>query len=28
VNLTFLKEYTRFENFSSDSYYESFEWQP
>ena len=25
VNLTFLKEYTRFENFSSDSYYESFE---
>ena len=27
VNLTFLKEYTRFENFSSDGYYESFEWQ-
>ena len=25
VNLTFLKEYTRFENFSSDSFYESFE---
>jgi replicative DNA helicase len=25
VNLTFLKEYTRFENFSSDGYYESFE---
>ena len=27
VNLTFLKEFTRFENFSSDSFYESFEWQ-
>ena len=26
VNLTFLKEFTRFENFSSDSFYESFEW--
>ena len=26
VNLTFLKEFTRFENFSSDSLYESFEW--
>ena len=25
VNLTFLKEFTRFENFSSDSFYESFE---
>jgi replicative DNA helicase len=25
VNLTFLKEYTRFENFSSDGYYDSFE---
>ena len=25
INLTFLKEYTRFENFSSDSFYESFE---
>jgi hypothetical protein len=24
--LTFLKEFTRFENFSSDSFYESFEW--
>ena len=27
VNLTFLKEFTRFENFSNDSYYDSFEWQ-
>ena len=26
VNLTFLKEFTRFENFSTDSFYESFEW--
>ena len=26
VNLTFLKEFTRFENFSSDGFYESFEW--
>jgi replicative DNA helicase len=25
VNLTFLKEFTRFENFSTDSFYESFE---
>ena len=25
VNLTFLKEYTRFENFSSDGYYQDFE---
>ena len=25
VNLTFLKEYTPFENFSSDGYYDSFE---
>ena len=25
VNLTFLKEFTRFENFSSDGFYESFE---
>ena len=25
VNLTFLKEFTRFENFSSDSFYDSFE---
>ena len=25
VNLTFLKEFTRFENFSSDSFYESFQ---
>ena len=25
INLTFLKEYTRFENFSSDGYYDSFE---
>ena len=25
VNLTFLKEYTRFENFSSDWYYQDFE---
>ena len=25
VNLTFLKEFTRFENFSNDSYYDSFE---
>ena len=25
VNLTFLKEYTRFENFSSDGYYDTFE---
>ncbi len=25
INLTFLKEFTRFENFSSDSFYESFE---
>ena len=25
VNLTFLKEFTRFENFSSDNFYESFE---
>ena len=25
VNLTFIKEFTRFENFSSDSFYESFE---
>ena len=25
VNLTFLKEFTRFENFSNDSFYESFE---
>ena len=25
VNLTFLKEYTRFENFSTDNFYESFE---
>ena len=27
VNLTFLKEFTRFENFTSDGFYESFEWQ-
>ena len=26
VNLTFLKEFTRFENFSTDNFYESFEW--
>ena len=26
VNLTFLKELTRFENFSSDSFYDTFEW--
>ena len=26
VNLTFLKEYTRFENFSNDGFYDSFEW--
>ena len=25
VNLTFLKEFTRFENFTSDGFYESFE---
>ena len=25
INLTFLKEFTRFENFSSDSFYESVE---
>ena len=25
INLTFLKEFTRFENFSSDSFYESIE---
>ncbi len=25
VNLTFLKEYTRFENFSNDGFYDSFE---
>ena len=26
VHLTFLKEYTRFENFSNDGFYDSFEW--
>lgn len=27
IYLTFLKEFTRFENFSNDGFYESFEWQ-